>query len=447
MQDWQLLDDYARHGSQPAFRQIVLRHAGLVYATCKRFLKDGHLAEDVTQTVFMTLVKKAKSIHRTTPLGGWLSKTARYVTSNALRLDVIRRNHERQAAHLMYRERRGRAGAINEAELQEVLGRLDQNEQRAIQLRYFEGRSMRDVGIALGVSEEAARKRVARARLRLRRLLAPSGGGLSSAALGAMLSVKGALLMAMASKIKTTAIALILLLLLGISVTVLVHEMNRGKSSQTITERVPAPQVAIPTPTPAAPPAAVAPPIQHHLPQYDAYPYLKGFPILLPGSVTGSPVPADLDGDGKPEIVFPSVGRPDGFRQLYEAHLHPSPSLSALIYALRVDGTMFPNFPVLIRDPSFRKFRVHLDWQWNFTPSITDVDRDGRDDLIVGARILYGDGMHLMYVDGHDPYGSIPLADLDGDGQLDMVHGWFSMNVRGEKIGGWKDRLGFGNGY
>ena len=47
-----LLAEYATSGSEAAFRELVTRHFGLVYATALRLLGgDAHRAQDVTQTV------------------------------------------------------------------------------------------------------------------------------------------------------------------------------------------------------------------------------------------------------------------------------------------------------------------------------------------------------------------------------------------------------------
>src|SRR5688572_3749320 len=102
MDDWQLLSEYVRTGSQAAFRQLVSAHVDLVYATCRRVLpaRDAHLAEDATQAVFVILAKKAHTLRRPTSLVGWLHNTARYVAANALRISATRRRHEMEAAQM-----------------------------------------------------------------------------------------------------------------------------------------------------------------------------------------------------------------------------------------------------------------------------------------------------------------------------------------------------------
>src|SRR6476646_5268777 len=100
MDDWQCLSEYVHEGSQSAFREVVARHVDLVYATCRRVVRDAHLAEDATQAVFVILAKKARTIRRHTSLVGWLHNTARYVSCNALRVAANRRRHEMEAAKM-----------------------------------------------------------------------------------------------------------------------------------------------------------------------------------------------------------------------------------------------------------------------------------------------------------------------------------------------------------
>jgi len=102
MDDWQSLSEFVRTGSSAAFGQLVSRHLDLVYSTCRRVLpaRDAHLAEDVTQAVFVILAKKAHTIRRPASLVGWLHNTARYVAANASRVAANRRRHELEAAQM-----------------------------------------------------------------------------------------------------------------------------------------------------------------------------------------------------------------------------------------------------------------------------------------------------------------------------------------------------------
>src|SRR6476646_10126159 len=84
MDDAILLGRYVETGCQDSFQAIVARHSGWVYSLALRAVRDRHLAEDVTQAVFIILARKAGTIRQGTPLSGWLFKASRFDISDAL---------------------------------------------------------------------------------------------------------------------------------------------------------------------------------------------------------------------------------------------------------------------------------------------------------------------------------------------------------------------------
>ena len=81
-----LLAAYGTDGSEDAFRDLVERYLDLVYSTAFRLVeRDAHLAEDVTQMVFLNLARKARTLQPDTALGGWLHCDACFTASKLMR--------------------------------------------------------------------------------------------------------------------------------------------------------------------------------------------------------------------------------------------------------------------------------------------------------------------------------------------------------------------------
>jgi RNA polymerase sigma factor (sigma-70 family) len=174
--DRELLAEFASSGSQDAFAELVRRNTDLVYSAARRQLRDAHLAEDVTQAVFILLAKKAGSVQG--PPAGWLFKTTHYACRNAQKLASRRAYHEKRAA-IMKAETSSSEEENNwqqiSAEVDQAMSRLSPVDRDVIVLRYLKSLSLADVGRFLGIKEDAARKRVDRAVGRLREILAAQG--------------------------------------------------------------------------------------------------------------------------------------------------------------------------------------------------------------------------------------------------------------------------------
>ncbi len=165
--DHELVSAYAKEGSESAFRSLVGRHVDLVYATALRQVGDPGIAEEVTQNVFVILARKAPRLAGLETLAGWLHRTALLEAKARIRAELRRQRREDTAARLAVAEQpHGEpdpAFAALVPLLDEALLHLRDGDRTALVLRFLEERSLREVGSALGVDEDAARKRVSRA--------------------------------------------------------------------------------------------------------------------------------------------------------------------------------------------------------------------------------------------------------------------------------------------
>src|SRR6266513_1274883 len=166
--DRELVTAYAARGSETAFRALVTGHVPLVYATALRQLGDAGLAEEITQNVFIALARKAPRLAGFETLAGWLHRTTILEAKARIRAELRRKRREETAAEITLLQSEG-ASPLEALVplLDEGLLDLRAGDRLALVLRFLEERSLRDVGAALGVDEDAARKRVSRALDRL----------------------------------------------------------------------------------------------------------------------------------------------------------------------------------------------------------------------------------------------------------------------------------------
>ena len=192
MDDWKLLQAYAANRSEAAFAELVGRHLNWVYSAAWRQVGDPHLAEDVTQSVFVLLARKAGSLGRGTVLGGWLFRTTRFVASRALRAEVRRKRREETAVAMSLSthlpDDTEAVWSRLSPHLDQAVAALSDSDRSAVLLRFYEKKPLLEVGRRLGVSEEAAKKRVSRALDKMREFMVRRGVALGTATLASVLA-------------------------------------------------------------------------------------------------------------------------------------------------------------------------------------------------------------------------------------------------------------------
>jgi RNA polymerase sigma factor (sigma-70 family) len=277
--DGELLAEFARQRSGSAFAEVARRYSNLVYAAARRQVCEPSQAEDVTQAVFIVLAKKAASIPPA-KLPAWLLTVTRLCAKDANRKQFRRTLHEREAAMarpelLQYTESFDPQIA---ACLDEAMGRLRSRDATAIALRYLQDKPLNDVAAVLGVSPNAAQKIVARALVKLRKILANRGVATASPAIlsGALLQeathvapatlaispsasgtlglsiAKGVSHMLLWTKVKiTAAVTTATLLISGAGIIAVMKTIDETEAADSL----PRPPAAV-TPQPGAPQAA-----------------------------------------------------------------------------------------------------------------------------------------------------------------------------------------------
>ncbi len=193
--DRELLQRFATDGAEEAFRGMVDRHAAMVRGVALRCTGDGAAADEVAQSVFFLLARRADSL-RGEHLAGWLHRaaflTARNVRRNALRykqaLQELGQQHEVMTDASNTDSRNGSPWEQVHPYLDEAVARLPEAARGPVMMRYFESRSVREIASRTGKSEAAVRKVLERALHRLSALLRRRGVATNGVALGVMLS-------------------------------------------------------------------------------------------------------------------------------------------------------------------------------------------------------------------------------------------------------------------
>ena len=194
MDDMALLREYATGNSEMAFETLVSRRVGFVYSAALRQVRDPCLAEEVTQAVFIILARKAGRISDKTMLAGWLFRTTRFAAQAQIRADTKRRRRE-QEANMQSEIQQTAPDPLWEQLsplLDEALATLGETDRQAVLLRFFENRSMAEVGHSLGTGEDTARKRVSRALEKLRRYFSKRGVSSTTAIIAEAISANSA---------------------------------------------------------------------------------------------------------------------------------------------------------------------------------------------------------------------------------------------------------------
>jgi RNA polymerase sigma factor (sigma-70 family) len=257
-----LLAQYVENASDEAFAALVAQHVHLVYSVALRQVGNPHQAEEITQAVFIILAQKARFLRHEKVLSSWLFQTARLTANNVVRSEMRRQHREQEACAQSALEESSndiwhRIAPILDA----AVAALAEKDRRAIVLRFYEGRTLREVGTALGASDDAAQTRVGRALERLRRYFSQRGVSSTTALLAGAISancvqpapaalaatvtalatakgaaasasnltlIKGALNLMAWTKAKTTIVVGAALVLAGGTTTILLQSLNRS---------------------------------------------------------------------------------------------------------------------------------------------------------------------------------------------------------------------------
>ena len=188
--DMDLVREYARDHSEPAFAGLVQRHINLVYSVALRYTGNSEDAQDVTQAVFIILARKAAGLRERTVLTGWLYETTRFTAARFIRTRVRRQIREQEAYMQSSLNEPDADGVWRQLSplLEEAMTQLGEKDRTLLALRFFENKSGAETAAALGIQEWAVHKRTARAVEKLRSFFSRRGVSVSAGVLIAAVS-------------------------------------------------------------------------------------------------------------------------------------------------------------------------------------------------------------------------------------------------------------------
>lgn len=188
--DIALLREFAGQSSEAAFAELVRRHINLVYSVAFRLTGNNGDAQDVTQAVFIALARKAGRLSGHTIITGWLYETTRFTALRLLRTQARRRIYEREASMQTIFEQSTGAELWPQLKphLEAAMSRLGTADRTLLALRYYENKTGAEAAALLGIREEAARKRTARALEKLQKFFLKCGVHSTASAIATAIS-------------------------------------------------------------------------------------------------------------------------------------------------------------------------------------------------------------------------------------------------------------------
>src|SRR3989440_7738958 len=149
--DAELMQAYAQDRSESAFTELVQRHIDLVYSAALREAHgDASQAEDNTQAVFVELARRASSLVRHPALAGWLYTCVRRMTANVRRSEDRRQRREQEAQTMNELSTSDPSESVwqqVQPVLDDAMHELSEVDRTAVVLRFFEDRSLKEVGL------------------------------------------------------------------------------------------------------------------------------------------------------------------------------------------------------------------------------------------------------------------------------------------------------------
>ena len=185
--DHQLLRQHLRDPSSHALATLIERHLPLVQSVARRITNNDEAARDISQTVFLRLVKKASKIPSSLPLTAWFHRETHSAAVDHVRSETRRQKREQTAASFDSMNASPQLWEDLAPEIDGAIDQLSENDRALVLLRFYQNKTHPQIARELGIREDAARMRTNRALEKLRAILGKRGITTTSALLASTL--------------------------------------------------------------------------------------------------------------------------------------------------------------------------------------------------------------------------------------------------------------------
>jgi RNA polymerase sigma factor (sigma-70 family) len=188
-EDLTLLTRWRTHGDAEAFSKIAERHAGMVYGTCRRILRNAEDAEDVAQECFLRLARDSGRI--TLSVAGWLHWLATHRALDRLKSEKCRAIREEQYTEIR-QSAKDEAWSSVEPLIDEAIAALPDPLREAVVRHFFEGQSHKEIADELNVTRSAVTHQIHRGIEGIRKHLNRAGVSVGAGVLVSLLTTHAA---------------------------------------------------------------------------------------------------------------------------------------------------------------------------------------------------------------------------------------------------------------
>jgi RNA polymerase sigma-70 factor (ECF subfamily) len=171
----------AQGGDRAALDRLVRRHQRALFALCLRYVRDADEAADLVQRSFVRAMGKLAELRDAGVFRSWILRIGAHLALNHIRdhARFVADDGEIEAGfsdeHAVSASDRLEAAEASSA-LRAAVHELPTKQRMTLELRIYEDLPFRDIGVALGISEGAAKVNFHYAVRKLRAAFAPADG-------------------------------------------------------------------------------------------------------------------------------------------------------------------------------------------------------------------------------------------------------------------------------